>query len=100
VDVIFITIQIFLSYNIISTTAYLPNGQFPPQPTPILQEALDALLEDRIGGVIPTIRADETEWETHVPLNKGDWKFDFKELPREQAFLQLSFRQHHTKVVF
>jgi hypothetical protein len=69
----------------------------PLNQPPLLQHTLNALVENRTGARIPTIRADNTEWETHIPLKKGQWSFDFKEVPRDEAFLQLCFRQHHTK---
>ena len=71
----------------------------PLRLAPTLRESLNTLLESRLAGPIPRVVNDDTEWETHIPLKKGEHKFEYKELRPDQAHLQLIFREHHTKVL-
>jgi hypothetical protein len=70
----------------------------PPRLAPTLRESLNTLLESRLADPIPRVVNDDTEWETHIPLNKGEYKFEYKEVCPDQAHLHLIFRKHHTKV--
>ncbi len=71
----------------------------PPHLAPTLRESLNALLESRLADPITRVVNDDAEWETHIPLKKGEHKFEYKELCPDQAHLQLIFREHHTKVL-
>lgn len=65
---------------------------------PTLEEAVLDLIRSRAQDRLPRVVLDEEDWDQHFPINKGEWRFTYKELPRDQSSITLAWRQPMLKV--